>query len=146
MQNDEDSNSLRASVAANAPDEQPSGPIPAIGNERNGHRHEPELGSSSIKRLLFSSEAAKLTALPHLAKNIKLEDLFVTQPWHRPYAEALLNNNPINLPVLIAQAEDAILERYLELSITPSGTDELADLGHATDALIILKTASRSVS
>jgi len=146
MQNDEDTNSLRASAAANAPDDEPSAPIPAIGNGGNGNGHKPGLDSFSIKRLLFSAEAAKLAALPYLAKNIKLEDLFVAQSWHRPYAQALLNSNPINLPVLIAQAEDAIRDRYLELSITPLPTDELVDLGHAVDALTHLKKASQATA
>jgi len=155
VQSDEDTNSLRASAAANAPDDQPSAPMPATGNGGHGNHgsnkdshggsngHEPELDSLSMTKLFFSAEVAKLAALPHMSKNIRLEDLFVTQPWHRPYAEALLDSDPINLPALIAQAEDAIRSRYVELSITPSPTDELVDLGHAVNALDQLKKASQ---
>jgi hypothetical protein len=146
MRNNEDTDSLGASVSTNVPDDRSSTPISAASNGRNGNADEPDLDSLAIKKLLFSAEAAKLAALPHLAKNIDLEDFFVTQRWHRPYAEALLNSNPMNLPVLIAQAEHAIRERYVELSITPSPTDELVDLRHAVEALAQLKAASHSVS
>jgi len=81
-----------------------------------------------------------------VAKSVNLEDIFLTQRWHRSYAEALLNSNPINLPVLIAQAERAVLERYLELSVTPSLTGDLVDLGHAVDVLAKLRTASHGIS
>ena len=63
MDSDEDTNSLRASVAANAPDDQPSAPISAT-NGRNGNGHEPELDSLSIKTLLFSAQAEKLERCP----------------------------------------------------------------------------------
>jgi|SRR5271163_3156108 len=141
MQNDEDTNSLRASVVGNAPDEEPAPPIPTTGNGSNDNGHEAGFDSVRMAKLLFSAEAAKHAALSNLAKSVKLEDLFVTQPWHRPYAETLLNTNASNLAELIDKAERAILDRYLELARNPSPTDELVDLGHAVDALGQLKKA-----
>jgi hypothetical protein len=129
----EDSNEPRASVAQNAPDD--LAPIPGDGTA-------PELNSLSSAVLPLPAEAATLAALPILNKDIPLEDLFVTQSWHKPYAMALLNSNPANLPELIATAERAILDRYLELELDPVPTDELIDLGHAVEALSQLKKAT----
>jgi len=126
----QDNNEPRASVAKNAPDDLAL--IPGDGTA-------PELNSLSSAVLPLPAEAANLPTLPILNSNITLEDLFVTQGWHRPYAMALLNSNPSNLPELIATAERAILDRYLELDPVP--TDELVDLGHAVEALSQLKKA-----
>jgi len=68
-------------------------------------------------------------------KKVDLRDFFVTQSWHRPYAEALLESDPEKLPALIADAERAILSRYIELSAFPEPTDEVLDLQHAVFAL-----------
>ncbi len=129
---EETCNEPRASVAKNAPDD--LAPIPGDGTE-------PELNSLSSAALPLPAEAAKLAALPILNNNVALEDLFVTQSWHRPYAMALLNSDSANLPELIATAERAILDRYLELELDPVPTDELVDLGHAVEALSQLKKA-----
>jgi hypothetical protein len=66
---------------------------------------------------------------------------FVTEGWHRPYAEALIEDDPTKLPTLIAEAERAILTRYLELSVSPVARDEGFDLLSAADALSELKKA-----
>jgi hypothetical protein len=66
---------------------------------------------------------------------------FVTEGWHRPYAEALIEDNPTKLRTLIAETEQAILTRYLELSVSPVARDEDLDLLSAGDALSELKKA-----
>jgi hypothetical protein len=68
-----------------------------------------------------------------------LESMFVTQSWHRPYAEALMETDPAELPSLIALAERAILTRYRELKALQVSSDELVDLRHAIEALSQLK-------
>jgi len=129
----ESCNEPRASVATNAPDD--LAPISGDGTE-------PELNSLSSAVLPIPAAAAKVAALPILTNDIKLEDLFVTQSWHRPYAMALLNAKPSNLSALIATAERAILDRYMELELDPAPTDELIDLGHAVEALSQIKKAT----
>jgi len=66
---------------------------------------------------------------------------FVTEVWHRPYAEALLEDDPARLRTLIAEAERAILIRYLQLSAGPVPRDESPALLDAVDALSQLKKA-----
>jgi hypothetical protein len=65
--------------------------------------------------------------------------LSVSKMWHRPYAEALLEEDGTKLPALIASAERSILKRYLEICGNPTHTDESLDLQDAMDALIQLK-------
>jgi hypothetical protein len=70
----------------------------------------------------------------------ELNHLFFVQQWHKPYAEALLEEDFTKLPELITAAERAILTRYLELNASKIPTDERLDLRHAVDALVQLKT------
>jgi hypothetical protein len=132
MSSDENYSELRASVATNAPDDQPSASIPGDGLA-------PELNSISSKAFPTPVRNTTRPSRLHIAKNVKLEDLFVTQLWHRPYAEALLETDPCNLPALVASAERAILDRYLELGPASGPSDELVDLAHAVEALSQIK-------
>jgi hypothetical protein len=66
---------------------------------------------------------------------------FVAQIWHRPYAEALIEANPVRLRALIVEAERAILIRVLQPSASSVGWDESLDIQHAADALSQLKKA-----
>lgn len=128
MQSEEDDNERRASLSSNAPDHQPVARNP-----------EPELTALTSAALPAPLEAETRATVSVRGKNINLEELFVTQCWHRPYAEALMETDEASLPALIAVAERAILERYLELQLVPVPTDELDDLGHAVEALSQLK-------
>ena len=129
---EENVNEVRESVTTNAPNGQVSAPLPVDAAE-------PELDSISSRALPAPLDAATHATPFVFTKNVKLEDLFVTQRWHRPYAEALLAKNPADLPSLITVAERSILDRYLELHLAPVDTDELVDLGHAVEALAQLK-------
>jgi len=71
---------------------------------------------------------------------------FVTEGWHRPYAEALIEDDPTRLRTLIAETERAILARYLELSVSSVARDESFDLMSAVDALSELKKAIAAFS
>ena len=130
---DEKFRKLRASFsrdAPTAPAQHPNGGLDS------------KLAALSIANLLAPTDA-RASAAPHApARSVNLEDLFVTQTWHRPYAEALLETDPSNLPYLIAAAERAIMDRYLQLEIAPVPTDELVDLGHAIEALSQIKRAN----
>ncbi len=131
---DEKFRKFRASFSRHATTHQPATPVSVDDLAL-------EIPSLSITTLL-STDAVSLAARRALPKSIKLEDLFVTQSWHRPYAEALLETDPSNLPYLIAAAERAVMDRYLELELAPVPTDELVDLGHAIEALAQIKSTT----
>jgi hypothetical protein len=63
----------------------------------------------------------------------------VSEKWHRPYAEALLETDSAKLRALIAEAEHAIFARYLELRISPGSKEQSLDLEQAVNALSQLK-------
>jgi hypothetical protein len=65
---------------------------------------------------------------------------FTLPPWHKPYGEALLEDDAGKLPAAIAAAEQAIIARYLELSAATILADERLDLRYAVDVLSELKT------
>lgn len=65
--------------------------------------------------------------------------MFVILPWHRLYAGALMETESSRLPEAIRCAEQAIQNRYLEITMLPSEIDETVDLGHAVAALRKLK-------
>ena len=67
--------------------------------------------------------------------------MFVIQRWHRHYAEALIETDPAKLLVIIAQAEEAILARSLELSGSQASTEETLDLREATKVLEQIRSA-----
>lgn len=67
-----------------------------------------------------------------------------SERWHRPYAEVLMETEPAKLTLLIAEAERAIFDRYLELRITPAAAEHSIDLENAVYYLSQLKKANRS--
>jgi hypothetical protein len=126
----------RASVNATSLDPQGSAFVPSAANE-------PEMRSLSREFLSLAPQAANPSTPEAPTNGAKLKSLFFTQQWHRPYAEALLESDPAKLPGLVAVAEQAILNRYLELTASASTTDERVDLGHAVDALAQLRKTNR---
>ena len=118
----------------NVSDHQYMGPIFADGIE-------PELQYYS-ERVSLNVEYARL-ASPFVAeRKVKIKDYSVSQEWHRPYVEALFETEEAILGTLIAQAERAIVGRFLELLISSAETDETLDLQNAAYALTELKKAS----
>lgn len=104
---------------------------------------EPELTSFSGKILPEERRSAEEQQPQSWGATFELNHLFFMQQWHRPYAEALLEDDSTKLPELIAAAERAILTRYLQLNASKIPTDERLDLRHAVDALAQLKTRVR---
>jgi hypothetical protein len=76
---------------------------------------------------------------PLFSNRTGLDPLSVSKMWHRPYAEALLEEDGTKLPALIASAERSILTRYLEICGSAAHMDESLDLQDAMDALMQLK-------
>ena len=68
-----------------------------------------------------------------------LKDYLESRKWHKPYAETLLEIDPSKMATLIAQAESAILSRYLELRIFPTPIEEGRDLDSAIRVLSRLR-------
>ena len=67
------------------------------------------------------------------------KDFFTSESWHRPYTEALLETDPIELRASIAEAERAIFVRYLELCTSPDSQEQSLDLERAVSELLELK-------
>jgi hypothetical protein len=59
--------------------------------------------------------------------------------WHRPYGEALLTTDPETRAKLLADTEQAIFMRLLELTALGDASDERRDLGRAIDVMRTLK-------
>ena len=70
---------------------------------------------------------------------LALNNFFVSEKWHRPYAEALQETDVTKLLTLIADAEDAIFDRHLELCISPGSMEQSLDLQQAISVLAQLK-------
>ncbi len=70
---------------------------------------------------------------------LALNNFFVSEKWHRPYAEALQETDVTKSLTLIAEAEDAIFDRHLELCISPGSMEQSLDLQQAISVLAQLK-------
>ena len=70
------------------------------------------------------------------------KDYSVSKEWHRPYVEALFETDEGRRKALTAKAEQAIVDRFLELLIASVETDEILDLQNAAHAITELKKAS----
>jgi hypothetical protein len=80
---------------------------------------------------------------PNNGSSNRMEDsaMFVSQNWHKPYGEALLEPDPVKLPEAIAVAKREILTRYLAPSRVSQ--DEHLDLSNAVAALSHLKKSHK---
>lgn len=71
-----------------------------------------------------SCEQQRTIANDAVDRALKLNDFFISEKWHRPYAEALRETDATKLPTLIAEAEDAIFDRHLELCTSPGSMEQ----------------------
>jgi hypothetical protein len=110
---------------------------------------------SSPIRTGVTPELAKTTNSKHISyvdfvKKHKLQGLtpdrnpyfnrrLDSEKWHGPYAQALMESDPAKLGTLIPEAEQAILNRYLELCSTPATVENNRDLQNAVYHLSKLK-------
>ena len=80
------------------------------------------------------------TSANHVVNRVlALNNFFVSEKWHRPYAEALQETDVTKSLTLIAEAEDAIFDRHLELCISPGSMEQSLDLQQAISVLAQLK-------
>ena len=75
----------------------------------------------------------------HSSREVFPKNFFVTESWHGPYAHALMETDPVRLARLIAEAENAIFSRYLELCLSPGLIEYSLDLQNATGVLREMK-------
>jgi hypothetical protein len=104
-----------------------------LGLERVGKRWEPVIlqNDNYCKRMTARTDTAD--------RKLEPGDFFTSEKWHRPYAEALFETDPIKLRARIAEAERAIFVRYVELWVSPGSQEQSLDLERAVSALIELK-------
>jgi hypothetical protein len=86
-----------------------------------------------------SCEQQGITANEDAHRVLELNDFSVSEKWHRPYAEALQETDSTELPTLIAEAENAIFDRYLELCTSRGSMEQTFDLQRAISVLAQLK-------
>jgi hypothetical protein len=80
-----------------------------------------------------------------VSREFTWKDYLEPRKWHKPYAEALLELDSNKLAALIALAESAILNRYLELQIFPAPIEEGRDLASAVRVLSQLRKSEAIV-
>jgi hypothetical protein len=73
----------------------------------------------------------------------KFKPMFAIKTWHRLHAVALLETDTVRLSLLILLAEEAILDRYIELIAEARESDEIIDLQSAIFALSQLREANQ---
>jgi hypothetical protein len=100
---------------------------------------EPELQSLTSVCLYACSAQCHDSAPAQNRAHFK--DYSVSKEWHRPYVEALFETDEARREALIAEAERAIVDRFLELLIASVETDEILDLQNAAHAITQLKKA-----
>jgi hypothetical protein len=86
-----------------------------------------------------SCEQQGITANDDVDRVLELNDFFVSEKWHRPYAGALQETDATELPTVIAEAENAIFDRYLELCTSRGSMEQTFDLQRAISVLAQLK-------
>jgi hypothetical protein len=80
-----------------------------------------------------------MRSLGNVLDGLNHQNFFISEKWHRPYAEALIEAEPARRSHLIVEAEHAIFSRYLELCDCPGPFECSRDLQNAIDILIQLK-------
>ncbi len=126
---------IRELVVQNVSDHQYMGPMSVDGIES-------ELQPFNSERVSLNPDCARLASPSVSKRSLKIKDYSVSQEWHRPYIEALFETDVAMLEALIAEAERAIVGRFLQLLISSVETDETLDLQNAGYVITELKKAS----
>jgi hypothetical protein len=101
---------------------------------------EPEL--QSLTSVCLSAYSAQCHDSAPTQNRAHFKDYSVSKEWPRPYVEALFETDEARREALIAEAERAIVDRFLELLMASVETDEILDLQNAAHAITELKKAS----
>jgi hypothetical protein len=127
----EPTKNAQSRVTAHAPSnhEADASPIP---------RWEPGLKQSRMRGYSLSVGQRRTRAMWPAPKRIASPKL--TPPaWHTPYGEALLATDSETRAKLLAETEQAVFMRLLELTANGGASDERRDLGRAIDVMLTLK-------
>jgi hypothetical protein len=106
---------------------------------------EPELQSLSTESVSLNEDSTRCDDSFDSEKKFGLRDYFVSREWHGAYVEAVCETDEVKREAIIAEAERAIVGRFLELFVSAVETDELLDLQSAAYAITELKKASAAV-
>ena len=118
--------------------------IDGVGREDATHAKEE---TAELHSIMSENDAPRLEFASHADGHRSLRELvpknfLVSENWHRPYADALMETNLVRLAPLIKEAEHAIFDRYLELCVSPGPIEHRRDLQNAVDVLIQLKNVT----
>jgi hypothetical protein len=94
---------------------------------------------TDLPRDVNPTEAVQGTSSLFVLNQAEGQGMFVSQGWHRLYAEALIESDFVILPKVIALAEQAVFIRFLELFVAKSETEEVFDLLTAIRVLAEIK-------
>jgi hypothetical protein len=128
-------------MSSDANDRIPEESVPPAASENQNSGGTPAAVSACAARGVSMNLECAAQGTPASTKEFELEDYFVCQDWHRPYAAALMESDPVKLAAIIAEAERDMASRYLELCLAPTPTSEVADLQNASYALSQIKRA-----
>jgi hypothetical protein len=100
-----------------------------------------ELCSAASEEATPELELANNAIVHSPVRELAPKNFLVSENWHRPYAHALMETDPLRLPPLILEAENAIFNRYLELCVSPRSIEHSRDIQNAIHVLMQLKNA-----
>jgi hypothetical protein len=102
-----------------------------------------ELNANTRKDLYINANAENTDEPRFLRVGAEFKPMFAVQAWHRLYAGALLEIDMVRLSLFIVLAEEAILDRYIELIADVREPDEIVDLQSAFFVLSQLREANQ---
>jgi hypothetical protein len=73
----------------------------------------------------------------------RFKPMFAIQIWHGLYAGALMETDAVCLSQFLVSAEEAILDRYIELIADETQADEIVDLQNAIAVLSQLREVNQ---
>ena len=107
---------------------------------------EPELQSLGTETVSLNEDSERRDDSFGSEKKFGLQDYFVCKEWHGPYVKAVCGTDEVKREAIVAEAERAIVDRFLELIVSAVETDEILDLQSAAYAITQLKIASPVVN
>lgn len=129
----------------NCPESRVSEESPAVDVQHSSpirtERTAPELATNTNSKHISYVDFVKKHKLQGLTpdRSPYINRRLDSEKWHGPYAQALMESDPAKLSMLIPEAEQAILNRYLELCNTPATVENSIDLRNAVHQLSKLK-------
>lgn len=110
--------------------------------QRISSEQDTELNSCASSDLYMNVSSDSADESRFIRVEAKFKPMFATRTWHRLHAVALLETDAVRLSLLILLAEEAILDRYIELIADVGESDEIADLQSAMIVLSQLREAN----